>query len=401
VEQSGIVQIVALQSGIVNQINVREGDEVRGGQSLLNLANNFLGANIAAVQSRRATLAYEANRENFETSMEIIEARREQVGLQRDNDEAIRDIRRQSRDDTSDVLRLFDNQLRAIRDGINDLENINVLTVQQEQELTGLRSAQSTIQAQTVSLRATIRSTDYELDRDGAAWQLGQSTYELTLRQLEIEERSLELGRQMSALDLQIANINASLMRPTSPFAGRIEHINVRVGDLVGPGQVLMTIAAPNRTSRLAARVDERLISSIDASRSALISINDVLMPLDISHLSSVPTVGATYNVTFDLDALSSSQVTNGAHLEIRLPLIDSYNHRILLPIDIVYQTTTQDYVLVAELNDDGNYIATLQEITLGRIIGSMVEVPFGLTTDSLVIVDRGVMAGEQIILRE
>jgi hypothetical protein len=123
-------------------------------------------------------------------------------------------------------------------------------------------------------------------------------------------------------------------------------------------------------------------------------------MPLDVSHLSSVPTVGSTYNVTLALDSLASLQVSNNTHVEVRLPLINYRDSRILLPIDSVFQTSVSDYVFIVDVDENGDQVATLQEVALGSIIGNMVEVLFGLTADSLVITDRGVMAGERVALR-
>jgi hypothetical protein len=99
------------------------------------------------------------------------------------------------------------------------------------QFLAGLNGAkQGLALAQLTSPDSTTAATLSDLGRDVAT------------KSLDLQEKMIALGLEISKIQLSIAQVVEGMMYPAAPFSGTVERIFVHVGEAVNSGMPLMEI---------------------------------------------------------------------------------------------------------------------------------------------------------------
>ena len=216
----------------------------------------------------------------------------------------------------------------------------------------------------------------------------------MTLKQLDIQAKGLDASKEISRLQLSLAYIGEATMYPASPFSGTVERVYVHIGQMVSPGTVIATISSNDIKATAVVTVPAKVAGVLSQGLPSEIKINDKKIALTPYYVSSQATDGQLFSVFYDIPDVYQKEFSDGEYININVPInnVKTTATDPLLPIDAVYQTQNQAFVLVAENNK-----AVTKTVKIGQIYGSYIEVLTGLGSGDQVILDRNVIAGDSI----
>lgn len=403
VQKNGVVTIRAQSGGVVKRINVTEGKNVAKGKSLVELSTNYQGQNLQSVQKAKAASAYQNAKSTYDTNKEIIEKQREIARQSDENSEELREITEASIDDTRTVLSLNNDLLDSVENQVDMLESISPRTPEQESALASLKGQRVQLAASVLQLNASVRQSEYQSDNDSSPAKLSKLQKELTLKQLDLQEKALRLSLEISRLDYAASQITESLMFPAAPFDGTVERIKVKIGQTVNPGDELIVITSNDKSSKIVAYVSKEVAKTLSPLEPAKISIDSDVIEVMPQYVSSEPTDGNLFTVIFLIDAVSSEKLAEGQYVQISLPVggADTGSTIPFIPLDAVYRTQTHAFVFIAENSESGQMVAKSREIVAGEVFGNYVEVISGLNDKDAVILNRNVNDSEAVIVSQ
>jgi len=391
VEKAGVVKILSQTAGIVNAISVVEGQAVSRGALLLAIAANYQGSNPAEIQAAIANRQYRMVLDTFDTQKEIIVKQKEIASKAHDNTVNLATISAQAREDTTGLINLNQTMLDALQANLSALQannpgNVNGSAILQ------IQGTMAQVSAGQNQLKSALRNLDYQVSSANPPLQLADQQRSLTFQQLELQQKSLELNRDISALQAKMANISASSFKPTAPFAGKVDRVYVRRLQAVSPGMPLVSLAGGNRSSRLVVRLPKDTavrVSNIEPSTLRIDSRSIEILPL---YVSSEATDGSLYSVVYSLPEDVYPSVTEGDSLQIDIPL-SSIAKSIAVPLEAVFQTQDSAYVFTIK---DGK--ARASKVSLGKVSGKFIDIVSGITADDVVILDRTVAQDTPVV---
>jgi len=400
VEKSGVIKLVALSGGVVQKIRVTEGSSVNRGTQLFSLSNNYQGGNIMSLTRQISQKSYQAAVDNYPLQKESIDKSRELTEKGEAQGSQLREIARKSLDETKSLISLNEEVLKGLNTQISAAEatNVNDSNIVQ---ITQLKSSKAQLQGALNGLQAGLRNTEYLNSDDEEAAQIGRISKENTLKQLELQQRALDLGKELSLLNLKIAQVSEAVMYPTSPCAGVVERIHVKVGQSVVPGTLLATIRANDNSAEAIALVSSDVARSLSQFESSKVTINNQIYELTPRYIALEPTDGVLHAVIYPLPDATAGLITNGSYLEMTLPISGGLSQAstLYVPLDSVYQSQDGAYLFVAK-NDNETQVARSRKVTLGGVFGRFVEVTTGLVEGDQVILNRSVLDGDRVTLR-
>lgn len=396
VEKSGIVKLVAQTPGIVSSVNVYEGQQVNKGQVLINLSSNYLGGNALSVSRQIAQAQFNLSKETFESQKEIIKRQREVAEKTDANSDELRDIQTKSIGDTRSLLDLNESLLSTLNQNLTQYEATNSAGVNSQLIFqTNIQKAQ--FQSVIGQLKTQIRNLEYQSASDKPPAQLADLGREITLRQLELQEKSLEVNKRITELSYTLALINESSMFPAAPFNGVVQKVHVRFGQSVSPGTVLLTLSATEDDVTIDARVPKNIADNISRFEKSRILVNGELLEAEPFYISTEATSGQLYSVIYVLDDSYKNLFTDGSFVNIEIPIGVSDTNPIIpfIPIDSVFQTQEESYVFVVEEDK-----AKVKKVNLGEVKGGFVSILEGLSGDERIILNRNTVEGDTIKVR-
>ena len=396
VEKAGVIQIVAQSAGVVQQLRVTEGDRVSRGTVLVNMSTNYQGGSLPGLSRQIAQKNYQFAQDNYQAQLSLLDKRRSLATNAEAQAADLRSIADQSLGDTRTLITLQEEQYKLLDQEIERLEALgedfatNPVLQQFQPARAGALSALS-------SLRQALRNTEYQVDGDNPPAQMAQLQRDLTLQQLELEEKSLNLNQDLAKLNLRISQISESLLYPASPCPGVVERVYVKVGQSVTPGTVIATISADDSVSDLVALVPSAVASELTTIEPSLVQVKGQEWQLYPRYVSSEPTDGVLHAVIFTLPTEIANQVAQREYLSVKLPLgLPKLETDPYIPVDAVFQTEDAAFVYVVE-ESEGQKKTGVREITLDQIMGKYVMALTGLQDTDLVIVSRNIAEGDLI----
>ncbi|HEY0984284.1 MULTISPECIES: efflux RND transporter periplasmic adaptor subunit [unclassified Schlesneria] len=193
------VEIRARVKGFLKEKHFVEGAEVKKGQLLLVIDEETFQIQLDAARTRLREAQAALQQATVSKSREVARAR----------------------------VNLSESEVRLAR--------------QEEQRVRGLFQKQIATESDMDQASSTRKSRDADLESAKANLEQALATYETTILTCEAQVESAKIAVQNAQLDL-------SYCRMSAPIDGRISHINVDIGNLVGDGQssVLATIVKMN-----------------------------------------------------------------------------------------------------------------------------------------------------------
>lgn len=396
VEKTGVIVISALTPGVVSKIHVSEGDEVARGKTLVSLSSNYQGGNAASISRRIVGKNYQNLKENFDSQKEIIQKQMEVAEKNAGNTENLSKISVSSNDDTKGLLSLNEQILANIDTNLNSLISNNTGGAN-DALILQTRQSKAQVLLGMNSLRSAIRSADYSTNTGNPPSQLSNLNKDVTLKQLELQEKALILNKEISRLNLSLAAVSEAMMFPSSPGAGSVQKIHVNVGQLVNPGTPLVTIYAPAGNVKAVLRVPSNIAKSVSLASVAHLWIGDQNVMSTPDFISTEATDGNLYQIIFNLPDYLQGNLTDGEFITVELPIgADTTSGAFpFVPLDSIFQTQDSAYLYVVDEDK-----AASRTVTLGEVIGGDVEIKDGLKSGDKVILNRNVLAEDKVVTK-
>lgn len=393
IDKSGVITIVAQSPGIVQNVSVKEGDKVGQGQQIISLSSNYQGGNAASVQRQIAQRQYQNAIDTFGTQNSLIQSQRDVATASAENEQRTRDITKQSLDETSDLVKANDDQITAIKQSIDMLKQSST-TATSSQQVGELEGSAIQLQSGLNQLRQAQRTSSYQASNENPPALIASAQKDIALKQLDVQQKSIELNRDVAHLQVQLAYVNEAAFYPASPFTGTVQSINVRKGEAVAAGTELATIAADDIESTASLLVPQAIAAMLSTGEPSTIQQKGKTISITPLYVATEASSGQLYAVKYDIPSEYQNLFANGEYVNIEVPLkaADTSSAVPLIPIDAVYQTQDKSFVMVAQNNK-----AVSRDITVGEVFGDYVEVANGLKRGDQVILNRNVVADDSV----
>jgi multidrug efflux pump subunit AcrA (membrane-fusion protein) len=392
IEKSGVIKIVAQTPGIVSNINVSEGQEIAQGTNILSLSTNYQGGNAASVSRQITQTQYKNAKDSYPTQKDLIQKQKELADKNRENASSMQQIASSSASDSQNIINTNQALIDTLNSNLEDLVANNPGGIN-DSAILQTRQQIAQYQAANTQISASIRNLN--LQANDTSKDVSSLQHDIAIKQLEIQEKALNMNLDISKLSYKLALINEATMYPSSPFAGKVERIFVHVGDNVNPGTVLASFSGDTQHVQIIVTVPEGIAKNISRLETSGINIGGKTLDLSPSYVSQDATDGVLYSVIFQLDDSIAHELTNLSYASVSLPIGtgNTTNEVPFIPLDSVTQTQEESFVYVVS---DKNTAKALK-INLGQVQGNYVEVTSGLPKESQVILDRNVIEGDKL----
>ncbi len=393
IEKSGVIKITSLTAGVIQSINVKEGDVVNKGANLFNLASNYQGGNAPLLQAAIAQKQYANVRDTFKTQKELIQKQRDLANSSETNSERLREISSQSIGETKDLLTLDQDIVNTLNQNLDNYVatnsgGINDAIILQTKEM------KSQFQGAINGLNQALRSTEYQSSDSNPPADIAQLQKEITLKQLDIQEKALELNKEVTRLQAAIAQVNADLMHPVAPLPGTVQRIYVKEGQQVSPGTPLLLLAGSSDVVTAVALVSENIAHNVSFIEESTLYFGTEIY----NEFPYFVSTEATDNQLFSIDFVVPPQffpiVADGEFIPVAIPVgyANTGSAIPFVPLDAIYQSQEQAYVFVVE-----NGKAVSRTVTIGQVFGGYAEITSGLQASDQVILNRNIIAGDRV----
>lgn len=395
VEKSGVITITALSPGVVQKIYAEPGDIVRKGQTLISTSTNYQGGNTAYLQSQIAKKNLETINSTFDAQKDLI-AKQKDIALKTDNNaDEIREITKKSLDETSSVIELNNQNIETIDSIIKTLEESGA----SESSILSAKSQKAQLISGNNSLKQSLRNAQYSSGDENAPADLSNIQKDIALKQLEIQEKTLEMNREIARLQLSITQVQAATMYPSSPFNATVQRVLVKAGEVVAPGTPLIILSQEIEEDPIVAiaYVSQDVALQTSMTSPSKLFLKDIAYETFPSYISRDAVEGSLYAIYYPIPDEYHQKVTDTGYINIEIPIAPKVTNAAIpfLPIDSVYQTQDEAYVFLSKDN-----VAVSQKIQLGSVTGKYVEVKSGLQQGDKIILDRNIFGGEIVTER-
>ncbi|MBI2616930.1 HlyD family efflux transporter periplasmic adaptor subunit [Candidatus Gottesmanbacteria bacterium] len=399
IEKSGVVHITSLTSGVVQSIGKGAGQKFSKGQILVRLSTNYQGGNASSLARQMAQIQYQNVVDTYDVNKEIIKKQKELAEKGDAQADDLRTITDKSISETQSLINLNSDILTTLDKNLSNLEATNV-SGSNDGLILSTKQLKSQFLAANNSARQALRMSEFNSSADNPPAQISDVQKEISLKQLGLQEKMLDLSREVSKIQLQIARVSEGMMFPTAPFNGTVQKVFVKVGQQVNPGTELMVLSQTKDKDPAVATayVSSDIAKKVSKLEPSKLHINST------ASIDSFPSFvtqdaisGSLYGVYFTIPDEYVSEVVERGFIQVDLPIgyIDTGASVPFIPIDAIYQTKDQNYVFVAV---DGK--AGAKSIELGHVFGSFVEILSGLENGDKVITNRNVIAGDSVVTK-
>lgn len=391
VEKSGTIRITALTPGVIQNIFKNQGENAAKGETLIGLSTNYQGGNSASLGRQLAQTQYKNALDTYDTQKELIKKQKELADKNDVNADELRNITSLSLGETRNLITLNEDILKSLDENIAAAPDSGKLQ---------LKQLKSQFLAATNQARQGLRNAEFAVGTDNAPAALSNLSKDTAFKQLELQEKMLDVNREISRIQLNIAQVTEAMMFPSAPFNATVQRVFVKVGQQVNPGTELMVLSAPSEEDPVTAiayvSADvARKVSQLEESTLYIGKNQYRTLP---SFVTTEAIQGSLYGVYFDIPDHFIKDLTEKGFIQVELPIgyADTASVIPYVPIDAVYQTKDQNYVFVAK-----NGKAEPKSISLGEVYGSSVEVIKGLGSTENIILNRNIIAGDKVNIQK
>ena len=393
VEKSGVVKIVSLGSGVVQNVNVSPGGAVSKGQNLVSVSTNYSGGNAFSIQRQLAQVQYKNVLDTYNTSKELIDKQKELAEKNDKNTDELRNISSQSVTDSQNLINLNNEILSALSAQQAELETTNVGGAN-DAAILQTKQLRSQLESGNIQLESALRNTQYSSSGSNPLAEISDMSKDITLKQLDIQGKALDLNKEVSRLSLVLARINEAMMFPSAPISGVVERVYVEVGQAVTPGTPLLQISGDSQELKIVALVSMQMAKSISTGELSSISLGKKTYESAPFYVSTEATDGQLYSVHFSIPSEFLSNVTDNSYVSVLIPIGFAKTSSAIpfVPLDSVFQTQDETSVFLMQ-----NGKAVSRKIEVSEVLGRFVEVESGLKEGDMVILNRNVITGDRV----
>lgn len=387
IEKKGIIQIVAQTPGVVDTIHAEEGQTLQAGQKIVSLSTNYQGGNAASLQRQLAGAQAKNAYDTYDTQKELLKKQREVAEKSSANSEELRKISRDSAGDTAGLLRLNEEILQTVDEQLEQAEQSGTPA-----DIAAAKAQKAQVESGITQLRGTLRGLEYQGNEDKPAADLAGLQKDIALKQLEVQEKALDLGRQVAGIQYNLALVQEGMMNPSAPYEAVVERIFVEKGEVVNPGTPIAIVRCLDIETSAVIRVPRTIALSISRTEPTIFLFGSKKVSALPSYVSTVATDGQLHTIVYTLPE-GVTNTTDKEYVSVEVPVVSASESAIpYIPIDSVYQSQDETTVNVV----DGDKVSS-RKIELGGVYGSFVEVVSGLNRGDKVILNRNVVTGDKI----
>ena len=395
IEKSGVIQITSLAAGVVQKLPFQPGDHVNRGDLLAALSTNYEGGNALTTQAQIAAVQYKNIVNTLPTQKELIQKQKELASKQDENSDDLRAITAQSLSETRSLIDLNNDILSTLDKNLQQYEATNSAGMN-DQAILATKQIKSQFQSANNQLNNQLRNNEYQSSDTNPPAEISDLQREIAIKQLELQEKTLELNKEISGLQLRLARINEAIMFPTAPLSGTIQRIFVKVGQAVNPGTPIAIIAQNSEDDPIVAiaYVSRQIAQNVSPYETSILYLGETTFNTYPSYITQVAIQGTLYGIYFPVPDNYNSFTTEKGFIYVDLPMgVYATGSAVpYVPIDAVYQTEDSAFIFVL-LNGK----AVSRKVTLGQVYGSFVQIMSGLEKGDVVILDRNVVAGDLV----
>lgn len=393
VEKSGVIKVVSLGSGVVQSINVEVGQEVTKGTNLISMSTNYQGGNAFSVQRQLAQVQYKNVKDTYDAQKDLIAKQKELALKQDENADELRRISNDSLGSSRSLIDLNNSILSSLESQQTELENTNTNGAN-DAAILQTKQLRSQFQAANNQIESGLKNAEYAGSDDNPQAEMSNISKDITIKQLEIQEKALALNKEVSRLSVVLAQINEAIMYPSSPVNGKVERIYVRVGQVVNPGTPIAQISGNSDSLMAVALLSRETAQAVSRSMVSTLHFGNESYEAAPFYVSSDATDGQLYSAQFAIPEEYSPQVTDKGYILIEIPIDFAKTGSAIpfIPIDSVFQTQDDAFVFVAK---DGKALS--KKVKLGAVVGRYVEIKEGLSEGDQVILNRNVISGDPV----
>lgn len=407
-------------TGIITDINVEVGDNVKSGDILIELGNS-LSTDIANQQYLAAKASLEAanstlsltkkvNLESLDSAQLGVKAAKNSLENSKDTKIATNNLTSVQLDSAELAVELAENAYENLKDDYNDakddLENLEddyddlldrqpeaadtlnqlaIAITQAEAQVDALKSAKENtkngMEQADLGLEQTKKSLALQLDQLSFAIQAASTQYESTVNQLE----TLQLSTQLQELGIEsqiiqansayeIAKLSKEYQNVRSPINGTVTAITAEKNNFASPGQVLITIENLDKFT---------IKTSLNENEAEIVKVGD---KVDVEgKTGKIVTISPTLNqmtkkIDIEIEVDKTPKINSGSFVKITFS--PSPKKKIFVPLNSIQLTPTGKTVNII----DNDYIVQYKEVETGQIIGNFIEITNGLKSNEKII---------------
>lgn len=229
-------------------------------------------------------------------------------------------------------------------------------------------------------LRTSLDLANTMYERQKKLWDKNIGT---EVQYLEAKNRKESLERKLATTQSQL---DKTIIK--APFSGAIDLVNVRVGEMVQPGQPIIRLVSLENMY-IKADVSESYIGKFRQGQKVEVYFPSIEREVT-SKVSAVGQVIEPNNRTFELEV----QIPSNGHIKPNmiavLSLADySSNDALAIPTNLIFTDSKGAFVYLLKKSDNKD-VAMRADITLGITSGTKTEVLSGLKQGDVVI-EKGI----------
>ena len=395
IQKSGVISVNAQSSGIVQTIFVTEGQTVKRGTELFYLSSNYQGGNAPDIEAQIAQKQNEITQSTFQDQKALIAKQRDLASNTQSNNAQLQTL---SADSATESANLISQNQTILNTITQNLQNLQTYDATNEAAILQTEQLQAQYQGTINQLSSQQRQLAYQADGNQPYTQLQYDQRDIALKQLDIQEKTLEINREISQLQLQLAYVNQSLMYPASPCTGVVDKIYVTFGQEINFNTPMASISCDNQTVKAIMEVPADLAETISRVQPSLIHLANQTLHQTPDYISRDATDGNLYSVMYIIPSSDQRQLTNSSYISVEAPIgipntssVDPY-----VPLDAIYQTESNAYIFKV-INGKVESV----NVQLGDVFGRYVSVLSGLKNGDVIILNRNVVSGDRVIIRK
>ena len=390
-------------SGIVDEVNVTAGQQVKSGDVLATLKADSVPASIASAQAELVTA--QRNLEDVRSSnLATAQAQVALAEAQSAYDTAKNKVAGLKYDRaTPEMIRYAESQLtmaqKAVDKAQSDFNNVS----DKPSNDPGYASAYSRLYEAQKAYRSALANLNWykgtPTDNDVAEKLANFALAEAQLEDAQREWERLKDGPDPSDVAAAQAKVDAAQatvnsMAIIAPFDGEIIAVLTSPDNLVEAGDAAVVIVNPD-TLKVEAMVDESDISRVSVGNSATITMDTLPDTTLTGHVTTVDPMGTSvsglvkYTVVVTLDPTDISPLF-GATTNVTL-LTSEPRVMLAVPLGAVATDTTGEYVMRVTANGGGERVSVTSDSIQGDLVaitgdlkeGDQVQLITDITTSS------------------
>jgi RND family efflux transporter MFP subunit len=208
-------------------------------------------------------------------------------------------------------------------------------------------------------------------------------------QQIGTEIQFLQAKNNYQALQRNLATLNQqrSLYNVVAPFAGSVDEVLPKLGEITAPGSPVVRLTSGSG-GKILADVSEAYGNSIKAGDNAIVTIPDLggeEIPATVRVVSrSINATSRTFTVELRLKGSKAADLRPNMVATVRIQNYDRQNATVI-PVDLVQKDEQNSYVYVVG-QEGGKAVAKKRVIQTGNAYNGKIEVTSGLKTGDQVI---------------